>query len=154
MMMRCCSKCASRRTTHANEFRIPIERGLTMRTRAIFVTMLAVMMGAASVAAAQVAPPTPPTAPTPPTPPAAPTPRPAPVVLPRIDVDLSALDQARLASLDALNVTLPDVQVITREALDRARIAREDMRRDYNFDFNFDLQNDLQLMRGSESGGY
>src|SRR6187551_2574937 len=105
MTMRCCSKCASRRTTHANEFRIPIERGLTMRTRAIFMLMLAVVTGAASVAAAQVAPPVPPT---PPAPPSAPAP-PAPIVLPRIAVEM-ALDEARLASLDALRV-LPDVQV-------------------------------------------
>ena len=39
-----------------------------MRTRAIFVMMLAVVTGAASVAAAQVAPPVPPTPPAPPAP--------------------------------------------------------------------------------------
>ncbi|HVQ41495.1 MAG TPA: HEAT repeat domain-containing protein [Vicinamibacterales bacterium] len=118
-----------------------------MRTRAIFMLMLAVVTGAASVAAAQVAPPVPPT---PPAPPSAPAP-PAPMVLPRIAVEM-ALDEARLASLDALRV-LPDVQVITRDALDRARIARDDMRRDFNFDFNFDFQNDMQMFRTTESGG-
>lgn len=122
-----------------------------MRTRAIFTMMLAVLMGAASVAAAQVPPPAPPT---PPTPPAAPAPQPAPVVLPRL-VDLAtiaAIDEARMVSLDALRA-MPDVQVITRDALDRARIAREDVRRDFNFDFNFDFQNDYQLVRTTEAGG-
>ncbi len=70
-----------------------------MRTRAIFVMMLAVVTGAASVAAAQVAPPVPPT---PPAPPSAPAP-PAPMVLPRL-VDLAAIDEARIAALDALRV--------------------------------------------------
>ena len=119
-----------------------------MRTRAIFVMMLAVMTGAASVAAAQVTPPVPPT------PPAAPAPAPVPVVLPQV-LDLAtiaAIDEARIASLDALRA-MPDMQVITRDALDRARVAREDMRRDYNFDFNFDFQNDMQYMRTTESGG-
>jgi HEAT repeat protein len=73
------------------------------------------------------------------------------MVLPRLAVEM-ALDEARLASLDALRV-LPDVQVITRDALDRARIARDDMRRDFNFDFNFDFQNDYQLVRTTEAGG-
>jgi len=73
------------------------------------------------------------------------------MVLPRIAVEM-ALDEARLASLDALRV-LPDVQVITRDALDRARIARDDMRRDFNFDLNFDFQTDFQLLRTTESGG-
>lgn len=82
------------------------------------------------------------------------------MVLPRVAVEL-ALDEARLASLDALRV-MPDVQVITRDALDRARIARDDMRRDFNFDFNrdfnfdlnFDFQNDYQLLRTDSGGNY
>jgi HEAT repeat protein len=121
-----------------------------MRTRAIFMMMLTVLTGAASVAAAQVAPPVPPTPPAAP----APAPAPAPVVLPRI-VDLAtmaAIDEARIASLDALRA-MPDVQVITRDALDRARVARDDMRRDFNFDFNFDFQNDMQMLRTTEPGG-
>jgi HEAT repeat protein len=115
-----------------------------MRTRAIFLMMLAVVTGAASVAAAQVAPPVPPT---PPAPPSAPAP-PAPMVLPRL-ADLAAIDEARILSLDAIRATMPDVQVITRDAMDRARIAMDDMRRDFNFDLNFDFQN----VYTTESGG-
>ena len=118
-----------------------------MRTRALFVMMLAVVTGAASVAAAQVAPPVPPTPPAPPSAPAAP----APMAVRRL-VDLAAIDEARIAALDAMRA-LPDVQVITRDALDRARIARDDMRRDFNFDFNFDFQNDVQYIRTTEGGG-
>ena len=63
------------------------------------------------------------------------------------------MDEARLAALDALR-TMPDVQVVTREALDRARVAMEDMRR-LNFDFNFDFQNNVQYVRTTDvSGNY
>jgi HEAT repeat protein len=119
-----------------------------MRTRAIFMMTLAVLMGAASVAAAQVPPPAPPA---PPTPPAAPAPAPVVVRLP----DLAAIDEARIASLEALRA-MPDVQVITRDALDRARVAMEDMRFD-RFDRldRFDFQNNVQYLRTTdESGNY
>jgi HEAT repeat protein len=122
-----------------------------MRTRAIFVMMLAVVTGAASVAAAQVvvAPPAPAAPPAPPIPQVPLPPMPAPVVLPRVAVEL-ALDEARLASLDALRVTMPDLQVITRDALDRARIATDNMRRDFDFDF----QNNVYVRTTESSGNY
>jgi HEAT repeat protein len=114
--------------------------------------MLAVLTGAASGAAAQTVgiPPVPPAPPAPPTPQTAPAP--VPVIQPRLALEV-ALDQARLASLDALG-TLPDVQVITRDAMDRARLAMEDIRfnRLDRFDFDFDFQNDLQNIRTTEAG--
>jgi HEAT repeat protein len=113
-----------------------------MRTKGIFM-MLAVLLGAASVAAAQTAPPVPPVPPAPPAPVVAPVPRPAP--LPRL-AELAAIDEARIVSLDAVRAVMPDVQVVTRQALDRARVAMEDLRYDFNFDFNFDLQSDRQFV--------
>lgn len=120
-----------------------------MQTRAILVMMLAVVTGAASVAAAQtvVVPPVPPA---PPAPQVALPPMPAPVVLPRIVVE-QALDEARLASLDALRA-MPDLQVITRDAIDRARIAVDDLRLDFNFDFDF--QNNVYVRTTESSGNY
>jgi tetratricopeptide (TPR) repeat protein len=124
-----------------------------MRTRAIVVMMLAVLTGTASVGAAQVvvAPPTPPTPPAPAMP--IPSPALAPVVLPRITIDLSALDEARVVALDALRA-MPDVQAITQDALDRARIASADIRRDFRFDHDFDFQDSMQMLRSTESGGH
>ena len=127
-----------------------------MRTNGTFLLMLAVLTGAASAAAAQtvVVPPVPPAprapmAPPMPLPPMS-VPAPTPMVMPRIAAELAALDEARLVTVDtlqAVQAVMPDVQLITREALERARLAMDvDVRFDRNFDFNFDFQNQAQWM--------
>ena len=136
----------------------------TMRTKATFVMMLAMLTGAASAAAAQTVP-VPPAPPTPVAPPAPQAPRvplppmvaPTPIVMPRIAAEL-ALDEARFASLNAIQVVTPDVQVMTRDALDRARLAVDNLRFDRNFDFNFDFNWDQQspvtYVRTAEDSNY
>ena len=124
-----------------------------MRNKRTIFMMLAVLTGAASVAAAQtvVVPPVPTPPATPPTAPMrlgalAPVVTPTPFVMPRI--------AAELAAVEALQAVTPDVQVLTRDALERARIAMDDFRFDHNFDFNFDFQDQTSLYTTSSSGHY
>ena len=108
-----------------------------------FVMMTAMLTGAASVAAAQtvVVPPAPPAPPAPQTP-RAPVVAPVPMPVPNI----ANFDEWRVLTLDPVVALTPEVQVIARDAMDRARLAAQDMRFDFdhNFDFNFDFQSNFQ----------